>query len=184
MRPLNQILFLAVLAMIVFAKLYAAPSMITGLSLKNIVLYTASIAILLSYADRLSLLRDLPGAAPVAVLLVLAPLSMLYAPVLAGGVKLVPFDMLADYKNELFDPFLLYGIGFLLTARPEAGLRPLRAVVITFGLLNILALSFYVTGINPFYQNVLSQQHTRFASYGIYSNQGAYSLEMFLPLTY
>ena len=67
MRPLNQILFFAVLAMIVFARLYAAPSAITGLSLKNIVLYTVSIVILLSYADRLPLLRDLPGAAPVAV---------------------------------------------------------------------------------------------------------------------
>ncbi|MHB8388441.1 MAG: O-antigen ligase family protein [Acidobacteriaceae bacterium] len=170
--------------MIVVVKLYAPPSAITGLSIKNIVLYVVCIAILLSYMDRLSLLKSLPGAGAVVVLLAFAPLSMLYAPVLAGGARLVPFYMLADYKNELFDPFLLYGIGFLLTARPEAGLRPLRAIVVTFGLLNVLALSFYVTGINPFYQNVLSQQHTRFASYGIYSNQGAYSLAMFLPLTY
>lgn len=184
MRPLNQILFFSVLAMIVVVKLYVAPSAITGLSIKNIVLYLVCVSILLFYMNRLSMLKSLPGAGAVAVLLILAPLSMLYAPVLADGAHLVVFDMLADYKNELFDPFLLYGVGYLLTARPEAGLRPLRAVVITFGLLNILALSYYVTRVNPFYQNVLSQQHTRFASYGIYSNQGAYSLAMFMPLTY
>lgn len=184
MRLSNQILFFAVLAIIVYAKLYAAPSAISGLSVKNIVLYLAFISILLFNMNSLPQLTSLPGVGAIAGLLVLAPVSMFYAPAFAYGAHLVTFTMLADYKNELFDPFLFYGIAYVITARPETGLQPMRAVVITFGLLNILALSYYVTGLNPFYQTVLSQHHTRFASYGSYSNQGAYSLGMFLPLTY
>lgn len=184
MRPSKQILFFAVLAIIVYAKLYAAPSAISGLSAKNFLLYLGVISILLFDMNSLPQMTSLPGVGAITGLLVLAPISMFYAPAFAYGAHLVTFTMLADYKNELFDPFLFYGIAYMLTARPEAGLRPLRAVVITFGLLNVLALSYYVTGLDPFYQTVLSQHNTRFASYGGYSNQGAYSLEMFLPLTY
>jgi len=133
---------------------------------------------------RLGTIQSLPAFWPLLFILVLATFSLFYARHMAYGVRLDMFMMVAKYKNHLLEPFLIYSAGFIIAMRMPNDLRPLYITAIAFALLNIVALSVFATGLNPFGASVMSHDNTRFASFGGLANQGAYSMLLFIPLFY
>ena len=185
MSRFNFIFFLAIVSVLILTRLFDVQISATqGLSIKNIVLYMSLIVVLIEQMGGLSVLTRMPAVVPLASLFFLATLSLAYAPLFAGGVILDTRDMLSLYKNEVFDPVVYFVIGFMLITKSMSEPKPLLWLVVIFGILNIVALSVFVTGVNPFEISVISHEGTRFASYGGLANQGAYALLFFFPLNY
>ena len=185
MRVLNLFLFIVILTTIILTRLYEVQiSQVQGFSIKNIMLYLVSFMLLAVHASKRTPIKDVPALVPLIIVSIFAAISMLYAPALAQDLRLDRLNMLAIYKGNIFDPVLMYIIGYFLIVSEGSDFRLIRIFVIAFGLLNVAAMSIFVTGINPFTISVVSHGGTRFASYGGISNQGAYALAFFFPLYY
>lgn len=183
MSRLNYFILFVVLSILILTKLFdVSISEKLGLSIKNIGLYLVFIVLMISQMGRRSRFVQIPAIVPLVLIFLIAALSIFYAPLFAGGVKVEKLSMLSLYKNEVFDPFFLFVFGFMLINRPMMNAKPIELLAISFGVLNIVALSVIITGVNPFSISVVSHEGTRFASYGGLANQGAYALLFFFPL--
>jgi len=186
MRKLHLFLLITIIGILIASKMYDVSIGDTqGFSIKNIILYPSLLVLALVNLGRLgATIRALPALWPLLFILGLAATSFFYARLMAHGVRIDQFSILVTYKNHLLDPFLIYAAGFIIAKRIPEEQKPLYITTIAFALLNIVAMSVFVTGFNPFGVSVVSHSGTRFASFGGMANQGAYSLAILIPLLY
>lgn len=178
-------IFALIVVVLILTNLYQVSISDTkGVSIKNIGLYIVLLALLGRYFGNIKALRAVPAVNLLVAILVLAAFSLLYAPLLANGALIDRLQTMAKYKNELVYPFLMYLFGFMLISSRLVGRKLIAAYATVFSSLNILALSVFVTGIDPFSINVLSHEGTRFASFGGISNQGAYAVIFLIPICF
>ena len=117
-------------------------------------------------------------------MLFIGALSLLYSGLFSEGIKLDRINSLAEYKGKLFDPIFLYISGSIIFTKPKNSHKALLILTCVYGVLNILALGSFISGINFLGREILSHRGQRFSSYGPIANQGAYALAFLMPLLY
>jgi len=154
---------------------------IKGISLKNLVFYISFIVVLLSEMFyKRKIYSIIPGFYTLIILLTWSFFSLFWGAYFLE--KKVFINAIINYKSSFFDCILLYCISCIFFTEFKYASKGLQFFIISFSLLNVLALSYFFTGFNPFKASLLSHQGTRFASFGRLANQGAYALEFLLPL--
>ena len=169
------ILFIGILLSLVAVKMWGiGDTGVKGFSFKNAALYGSFfIIIATNMLYKRSSFQNVFGYLPLTLLLLLAAISVIYSPNW--------HESLQSLKIELVDVIVIYIIGCNLFRSFIWAERALHVLAICFGFLNILAMTFFVTGVNPFASSVMFTD-TRFASFAKVSNHGAYALEFFLPI--
>ena len=186
MTRLRYILFLLITFSIIATNIWGiGGSAVKGLSLKNAAIYFSIIVLLIiQLAERKLYVRNIPAILPISIIFVLGMCSLLYAGIFAEGVKLDRFESLVEFKSKLFDPVFLYIAGSTIFKRPQQSQAALKTLVNIYGVLNILALLSFFSGISLIGREILSHGGQRFSSFGPIANQGAYALAFLLPLIY
>ena len=186
MSLIRYILFFLITFAIIATNIWGVGgSAVRGLSLKNIVIYISIIALLIiQLAEGKFYLKEIPAILPIIGITLLGLFSLFYAGIFAGGIRLDRFETLVEFKAKLFDPAFLYIAGSTIFRKSNQSKSALKILVYIYGLLNILALLSFFTGISFIGREILSHGGSRFSSFGPIANQGAYALAFLLPLLY
>ena len=134
------VLFIMLLGVFILGTISPAEGgAITGLSLRNVTLYTAGLLLIMTevLGGRLSR-KTFTGLGFAIVILVAITASIFYAQYqgIYGGTLL---DNFRSAKSLVFEPALLYGLAFLLIDTREQGERYLLLLIIVLGVLNCAA---------------------------------------------
>ena len=185
MKPFNLIVLISILSMLVLTFLYGVgPTMFKGFSLKNIILYGAVISLLFVRRFDFYQILKAPGIFFLFLILAWAIVGIFFIPFTHGGHQIDRFFVMTTIKGQLFDPILLYAVGFILGITDKKNTSLFQFYIIFFGVLNVIALSVFFTGLNPFKEAVFSARGTRFSSFGGLSNHAAYMLTFFFIYFY
>ena len=160
-------------------------SAVRGLSLKNATLYISIMAlIMIQLAERRSILTSTPALVPLAIFSIYGMFSLFYAAIFARGIPIDRIECFASLKGKLFDPAFLYIAGTLIFSLNRQAFIALNWLVGVYGLLNILAIISFITGINFLGAEFLSHRGQRFSGFASIANQGAYAIAFMIPLAY
>jgi hypothetical protein len=176
--------FLIILLLLVLINVFSVGSTeVTGLSLKNAVLYIGLLIILVEQISTKSMvISRVPGVLFLLSLFTYSLLTILLTSIYPGELVIYKGMALGSLKNSLFDPIFLYIIPFVLFTKQKYAKKGLIVCIICFGMLNILAIiSFYF---NLDIIKATSHAGTRFSSFSDVANQAAYMLLFMIPLLF
>jgi hypothetical protein len=185
MARFRYFLFLALVSYFIVLKFGIGGTAVKGLSLKNAIFYVTLLSIfLIQAAERRPFISGIPGGIYIILLIGYAGFTILISSVLPG--KAPPkMEMIHAWKSELADPFFLYAACCLIFRNKEEALSAMRLMVIIFGVLNIICLFSFITGMQlPIDVIREGSGGWRYTGYMGISNQGAYALIFMLPFAY